>query len=154
MQEPQEIPVWSLGGEVPLEEEITTHSSILSWKIPWTEEPGRLPSMVLQRVGHDWVWVLWWWWWCNNVTITIILLPMGKLRLRKSKVARSNLISFGEFTWTFACMCEYLFMWHNSRYISRIYMSIHVLSFITLNWNRITEFIQKYKLTYSSIGFP
>ena len=37
-----------------MEEEMTTHSSILAWKIPWTAEPGRLLSMGLQRVGHDW----------------------------------------------------------------------------------------------------
>ena len=43
----------SLGGEDPLEKEMATHSSILAWKILWTEEPGVLQSMVLQRVGHD-----------------------------------------------------------------------------------------------------
>ena len=46
--------VQSLGWEDPLEKEIATHSSILAWKFPWTEEPGRLQSMELQRVGHDW----------------------------------------------------------------------------------------------------
>ena len=45
--------VQSLGREVPLEKEMATHSSILAWKIPWTEEPGRLQSMGSQRVGHD-----------------------------------------------------------------------------------------------------
>ena len=45
--------VRSLGQEDPLEKEITTHSSILAWRIPWTEEPGRLQSMELQRVRHD-----------------------------------------------------------------------------------------------------
>ena len=49
-----ETQVWSLGWEDPLEKEMTTHSSILSCRIPWTEEPGRLQSMGLQRVGHDW----------------------------------------------------------------------------------------------------
>ena len=39
--------------EDPLEEETATHSSILAWRIPWTEEPGGLQSMVSQRVGHD-----------------------------------------------------------------------------------------------------
>ena len=48
-----EIQVQSLGWEDPLEEEMATHSSTLAWKIPWTEEPGRLQSMVSQRVGHD-----------------------------------------------------------------------------------------------------
>ena len=46
--------VWSLGWEHPLEEAMATHSSILAWKIPWTEESGGLQSMGLQRVGHDW----------------------------------------------------------------------------------------------------
>ena len=45
--------VQSLGWEDPLEKEMATHSSILAWKTPWTEEPGRLQSMGLQRVGHD-----------------------------------------------------------------------------------------------------
>ena len=45
--------VQSLCQEDPLEKEMATHSSILAWKIPWTEEPGRLQFMGLQRVGHD-----------------------------------------------------------------------------------------------------
>ena len=49
----QETQVQSLGGEYPLEKEMTTHSSIVAWKIPWTEEPGGLHSMGLQRVRHD-----------------------------------------------------------------------------------------------------
>ena len=48
----QELQVQSLGQEVPLDEEMATHSSILAWKIPWTEEPGRLQSIGLQRVRH------------------------------------------------------------------------------------------------------
>ena len=50
----QETWIGSLNWEDPLEEEMSTHSSILAWKIPWTEEPGGLQSMGLQRVGHDW----------------------------------------------------------------------------------------------------
>ena len=50
MQEMQEDQVRSLGWEDPLEEEVTAHSSILAWKIPWTEEHGRLQSKGLQRV--------------------------------------------------------------------------------------------------------
>ena len=45
--------VQALGWEDPLEKEMVTHSSILAWRIPWMEEPGRLQSMGLQRVGHD-----------------------------------------------------------------------------------------------------
>ena len=49
----RETQVQSLGWEDPLEEEMAIHSSTIAWKIPWTEEPGRLQSMGLQRVGHD-----------------------------------------------------------------------------------------------------
>ena len=49
----QETQVQSLGWEDPLEKEMTTHSRTVAWKIPRTEERGRLQSMVLQRVGHD-----------------------------------------------------------------------------------------------------
>ena len=49
----QETWVRSLGWEDPLEKEMAAHSSTLAWKIPWTAEPGRLPSMGSQRVGHD-----------------------------------------------------------------------------------------------------
>ena len=52
-QEMQKKWVWSLGGEDPLEGGVVTHSSILSWKIPWTEDPGRLQSMGSQRVRLD-----------------------------------------------------------------------------------------------------
>ena len=45
--------VQSLGREDPLERGMATHSSILAWKIPWTEDPGGLQSMGLQRVGHN-----------------------------------------------------------------------------------------------------
>ena len=55
MQEIQETQVRSLPSENPLEEEMATHSSILAWKIPWTEEPGGLSSMRSQRAGHDWM---------------------------------------------------------------------------------------------------
>ena len=50
----QETRVRSLGWEDPLEKEMATHSSILVWRIPWTEEPGRLQSTGSQRVGHNW----------------------------------------------------------------------------------------------------
>ena len=49
----QGMRVQSLDQEDPLEKEIATHSSILTWRIPWTEEPGGLQSTGLQRVGHD-----------------------------------------------------------------------------------------------------
>ena len=48
-----EMQVRSLSWEDPLEKGIATHSSILAWKIPWTEEPGKLQSTGSQRVGHD-----------------------------------------------------------------------------------------------------
>ena len=53
VQESWEREVHSLGWEDPLEEDMATHSSILAWRIPWTEEPGGLQSMGSQRVGHE-----------------------------------------------------------------------------------------------------
>ena len=50
----QDTRVQSLGWEDFLEKEMATHSSVLAWKIPWTEEPGRLQSMGSQRVGYNW----------------------------------------------------------------------------------------------------
>ena len=53
IQDPQEIQVQSLGQEDPLEENMATHFKILAWRIPWTEEPGRLQSTGWQRDRHD-----------------------------------------------------------------------------------------------------
>ena len=49
----QETRVWSLGQEKPLKEEMATHSSILAWRIPWTEKPGGLQCTGSQRIGHN-----------------------------------------------------------------------------------------------------
>ena len=49
----QEALVWSLGWEDHLEKEMATHSNILAWEIPWTEEPGGLQLLGLQRVEHE-----------------------------------------------------------------------------------------------------
>ena len=49
----QNMQVRSLGQEDPLEEGMATHSSILAWRIPWTDKPGRLQSLGSHRVGHD-----------------------------------------------------------------------------------------------------
>ena len=53
MQDTQEMQVQFLGREETLEEGMATHSSILAWRIPWTEEPGGLQSIGSQKVGHD-----------------------------------------------------------------------------------------------------
>ena len=50
----QETQVQSLGWDNPLKKGLATHSSILAWKVLWTEKPGRLQSLGSQRVGHDW----------------------------------------------------------------------------------------------------
>ena len=57
---------FSLGGEDPLEKGMSTDSSILAWRIPWAEEPGRLPPMGLQRVRHNWV--------INIFTFTLVII--------------------------------------------------------------------------------
>ena len=82
----QEIWVQSLGREDPLEREMATHSSILAWELPWTEESGGLQSMGSQRIGHDWV---------TNTTLALgssdrekLVFP-AVLPLQRSKVALS-----------------------------------------------------------------
>ena len=80
----QEIWVWSLGWEDPLEKEMAIHSSTIAWKIPWTEEPGRLQSTGSQRVGRDWMTSLSLWaffgiaflWDCNENWTFPVLWPL------------------------------------------------------------------------------
>ena len=62
----QETRVQSLGQEDPLKKEMAIYSSTIAWKIPWTEEPGRLQSMGSQRVGHDWATSLFTHCWCAH----------------------------------------------------------------------------------------
>ena len=66
--------------EDPLEKDMATHSSILAWRIPWTEEPGRLQSMGLQRVGQDWV----------TNTFTLDARPQNYLRAWKMQILGSH----------------------------------------------------------------
>ena len=66
MQEPQEMRVGSLGQEDPLEEETATHCSILAWRIPWTEEPGGLWFVGLQRIEDDYSDLA-----CTNATLAL-----------------------------------------------------------------------------------
>ena len=72
----QEAQVWSLGQEDPLEKGMATHSSVLAWRIPWTEEPGRLQSMGLQRVGHSWETNTYWWHFSHSFLQKNILTPL------------------------------------------------------------------------------
>ena len=65
-----EIQVWSLGQEDPLKKGMATHSSIVAWEIPWTEEPGRLQSMGLQKFKHNWA---------TNTLVSICNIPSPKL---------------------------------------------------------------------------
>ena len=60
----------SLGREDPLKKEMAIHSSTIAWKIPWTEEPGRLQSMGSQRVEHDWA---------TSLTVVLVLISWGIL---------------------------------------------------------------------------
>ena len=70
--------VRSLGREDPLEKEMAIHSSTTAWKIPWTEEPGRLQSMGSQRVGHDWTISLFTFRHGHEDNCTIKIQPWGK----------------------------------------------------------------------------
>ena len=78
----QETWVRSLGQEDPLEKEMATHSSILAWRIPWTEELGWLQSMGSQRVGHVWA----------------TSLSLALFWLKKKQTNTLNIDGFSEFT--------------------------------------------------------
>ena len=71
----QETWVLTLGQEDPLEKKMATHSSTLAWKIPWTEEPGRLQSMWSQRVGHDWATLLTFIWGAGFPSVSLVKNP-------------------------------------------------------------------------------
>ena len=77
----QEAPVWSLGGEDSLQIGMATHSSILVWRIPWTEEPGGLQSMGLQRVRHDW----------ETDTFSLSVVTLNNVTVRRENVRLSRL---------------------------------------------------------------
>ena len=89
----QETGVQSLGWEDPLEKGMATHSSILAWRILWTEEPGELQSMGLQRVRHNWV------------TNTTPIHRVAKSRTRLSDFTSSSNLHFIVAT----LCCNYLF---------------------------------------------
>ena len=93
-----------LGWEDPLEESMATHSSILAWKIPWTEESGGLQSMGLQRVGRDWVHTRTHTHSRDNSALDSILLIKYKLLLELILILR--LIS--NYWWDFDCEIQ----WH------------------------------------------
>ena len=82
MQETEEMQIQSLDQEDPLEEGMATHSSILAWRIPWTEEPGKLQSTGSHRVGYGW----------NNVACTLT----GGMRLIPSKPPGEYCYSYTE----------------------------------------------------------
>ena len=84
----QETWVWSLGQEDPLEKEMTTHSNILAWKIPWTEEPGRLKSMGSQRIWHDWVYM------CTHTTDLLVSTLQLKGTILHTSVTTAKYFAF------------------------------------------------------------
>ena len=80
-----------------LEKEMATHSSILAWKIPWMEEPGRLQSMGSQRVGHDWVTSLSLNnhpWKCHSVICPVV--STGKTKTGKKQILPSKTLQSSE----------------------------------------------------------
>ena len=79
MREPQETWVWSLDQEDPLVEGTATHSSILSWRIPWIEELGRLQPIGLPRAGHNWSDLAW-----HNIRSTCGHFPRWYMKVSKA----------------------------------------------------------------------
>ena len=104
----QETRVWSLGQEDPLKKEMAIHSRTIAWKIPWTEEPGRLQSMGSQRVGHDWA---------TSLSLKKIKLHCSILKIKTSIISlRNQLGTRGISVQTgiryIKCYVTYILMWH------------------------------------------
>ena len=87
----QETWVWSLGEEDPLEKEMATHSSTPTWKISWMQEPGRLQSMGLQRVGYNWATSLVHW----QGRLLLCLSPGKKTRVVAISSSRGIFLTLG-----------------------------------------------------------
>ena len=112
----QETQVQFLGWEDPLEKEMATHSSILAWKISWTEEPDGLQSRGLQRVEHDWV---------TNTYLHLLNhsqhteensvkhSPFFSSRLQKGKLLWDSKHNRVKNTWKFSTWCQRRY--HNSQ---------------------------------------
>ena len=81
----QETRVRSLGWEDLLEKEMATHSSILAWRIPWTEEPGGLQSMGWQRVGHNWA---------TSLSLSCYTWRLLREWIRRVLIARENIFFY------------------------------------------------------------
>ena len=92
--------IWSLGWEDPLEKEMTTHSSILAWKIPWTEKPGMLQFMGPQRVIYDWAHML-------KITHKQLLSQtfLHWCRWRAGSFSSTGSFHYGQNNMNFHCIC-------------------------------------------------
>ena len=143
-----ETQVPSLGREDPLEKEMAPHSSTLAWKIPWTEEPGRLQSMGSLRVGHDWV-----------TSLSILLSCIGEGNGNPLQCSCMEKPRDGGAWWaavyglaqsrtrwkwlssSSSCqdMCHYISPWHNDKYL---------LLFLIL-----TDELERLRLFYISISY-
>ena len=112
-----ETQVWSLGWDDPLEKGMATHSSILAWRSPWTAEPGRLQSMGLQRVGHNWA---------TNIHTTLLVLRLwvSHLSIQFLDFLSVNggeamlLNSYGYMNIKYAKICHILYAIHKNMYCS------------------------------------
>ena len=97
----QETQLQSLGQKDLLEKEMATHSSILAWKIPWTEESGRLQSMGSQRVRHDWA---------TSLSLSWVLLAVGEL-------LNLSLPQFFFCKWKYHVICLFGLLWRSHELI-------------------------------------
>ena len=112
----QESRVWSLGLEDPLEKGMAIHSSILAWRIPWTEEPGRLQSMGSQRVRNDWATNatkhLWRRFTCSDLRLTDWWFSLGgSLLIQPFRVIHKSLLNLFKFSSTFPYFASQTLSW-------------------------------------------
>ena len=121
----QETRVWYL--EELLEKEMATHSSTLAWKIPWTEEPGRLQSTGLQRVGHNWATSM-----SCSMSVSLVTQPEIKPALSAVRTWNPN----HRTTWEFPCLAYFPESFRKSTpvYSYVLYAVLKILNIVTPSW--------------------
>ena len=129
----QETWIQSLGWEDPLGKGMATHSSILAWGIPWTEEPGGLPSMGLQRVGHDWVTNT------NFYTLRLNMLMCMKYIYRECSEKRLSHVWLFVTPWTVFHQATYTTLIWKKYFVSvsQDYFDFHSVSAMTFTLSRL-----------------
>ena len=131
----QETEVWSLGWEDPLEKGVAIHSSILAWRIPWTEEPGGLQSMGSQRVTQDWAMFTYFFIWPPHPSSPVWNSPASNSLLRwpiQSPSLGSITMEDPWLSLNSTVMCFWILNFHTALLEQKVFHFIELIKFSSL----------------------